>query len=155
LYFDFFNYVWGCSASFVFEQLKKEERLLRKIFGESRSVPVQALFVNGLNLRSILQSGVSTLLLRRSDGSMGVLMMHLRDAASIAEAEVVASNFLPKAGQTQNAEVQIEETVSQMIIEAKTIADFRSGLVIPAEPSPEEFRAFLLSTLPLPEEVRL
>jgi hypothetical protein len=42
-----------------------------------------------------------------------------------------------------------------MITEAKVITDFRTGLVISAEPSPEEFRALLLSALPLPAELTL
>jgi len=45
--------------------------------------------------------------------------------------------------------------VLHLIAENQTITDFRTGLVIPAESSPEEFRAFLLSALPLPPEVVL
>jgi hypothetical protein len=86
---------------------------------------------------------------------MGVLLMHLREAASAVEAEAVVRTFLPRADLNQHAEVPVGGAVLQMITEAKTITDFRTGLVIPAQPSPEEFRAFLLSSLPLPEGVRL
>lgn len=156
LYFDFFNYLWGGSAAFVFEQLKKEELLLRKIFGERdpAPAPMQGLFVTGINIRSIVPAGGNTVLLRRADGSMGVLLMHLREAACAAEAKTVVRTFLPRGDLNQHAEIQAEGAVLQMITERKDITDFRTALVIPVEPSPEQFRALLLSTLPLPVEVR-
>jgi hypothetical protein len=155
IYFDFFNYVWGSSAALIFEQLRKEERLLRRIFGELKSGPIQALFLNGFNLRFLLPSATSTLLARRADGSMGVLLTHLRDASSLVEAEVVARNYLPEGGQMHDVDMELAGPVLQMIIENKTITDFRTGLVVPAEPSPEEFRALMLSALPLPPEISL
>ena len=155
LYFDFFNYVWGGSAVFIFAQMKKEERLLRKIFGEPQPGPIQALFLNGFNLRRLVSSGTKTLLARRANGSLGILMMHLHDAASLAEAEVVARNYLPAADAASPSELEIGAEVFQMITENKTITDFRTGLVIPANPSPEEFRALMLSALPLAPEVVL
>jgi hypothetical protein len=155
LYFDFFNYVWGCSAAFVFEQVPGDGWLSKRIVAEPQPDPIQGLFLNGFNIRSILPCGAHPLLLRRADGSMGVLLMHLREAASATEAQAVARTFLPRADLNQPAEVPVEGAVLQMITETKTITDFRTGLVIPAQPSPEEFRAFLLSSLALPKEVRL
>ena len=43
--------------------------------------------------------------------------------------------------------------VVQQVIENKSLTDFRTGMVVPAQPSVEEFRALLLSALPLPPEV--
>ena len=59
---------------------------------------------------------------------------------------------------------QLEETIDalepesfgpviQHLIEKKTLTDFRSGIIVPAQPSVDEFRAMLLSALPLPVEV--
>jgi ATP-dependent Clp protease ATP-binding subunit ClpC len=154
-YADFFNYVWGSSATFLFEQLGQPERAVRRIFGESRPSPIQALFLNGFNLRYVVSPGTSTLLVRRADGSIGVLLMHLHDASSQVEAEAVARNYLPEGGRVPNAEVEIDGPVLHMITENKTITDFRTGLVISAQPSQEEFRALVLSALPLPAEVGL
>ena len=43
--------------------------------------------------------------------------------------------------------------VIQQLILNKTLTDFRTGVVVPAEPTVEESRALLLSALPLPPEV--
>lgn len=156
LYFDFLNNIWGSSAVFVFKQfarLAKEELLLRKIFGEP--VPkeqAQALFLNGFNLRCLIPSGTNTVLARRRDGNLGILMTHLHEAASEAEAEAVARNYLPENYQAPPAGVEIAESVLHMLTK-KTITDYRNGLVIPGEPQPAEFRALMLSALPLPPEI--
>jgi len=154
-YSDLFNDVWGCSAVFVFEQFNRQDRTSPRVFGELRPGPVQALFVNGLNLRFLGPPGTTTILARRADGSMGILTTHLLDASTRAEAEAITRNYLPAMGRDQNAEAQIAGPVLHLITENKTITDFRTGLVIPAEPSPDEFRALLLSALPLPPEVVL
>jgi ATP-dependent Clp protease ATP-binding subunit ClpA len=156
LYFDFLNNIWGSSAAFVFKQfarLAKEELLLRKIFGEP--VPkeqAQALFLNGFNLRFLIPSGTNTVLARRRDGNLGILMTHLHEATSETEAENVARNYLPENYQARPAPVEIAESVLHMMTK-KTITDYRNGLVIPGEPQPEEFRTMMLSALPLPPEI--
>ena len=103
----------------------------------------------------MIPTGLNTLLLRRADGSMGVLLTHLEETASQAEARTVARRFLSDPAKTTDAAATPMGPVVQWITENKTFADFRSGLVIPAKPSLEEFHALLLSALPLPPEVVL
>lgn len=150
-YHDFFANVWGVSASFLFKPLPNEELRRMKIFGERSPDSIQGLFLNGFNLRS-LETG-HLLLLRRADGLPGLLTVRLHDAPCKAEAEQAARGSHPLAGPT--TEIDSLGPVERMIIEKLTMTDFRTGLVIPAAPSPEEFRTLLLSALPLPPEVIL
>lgn len=153
LYSDFFNHVWGSSAVFLFEQSSSEERLLKQIFGEATPGPIQALFLNGFNLRHLAPPGANTLLARRVDGSMGVLTTRLRAVASRAEAQTAAQNHLLANAHEPDTGTEAAGPVLHIINENKTITDFRTGLAIPASPSPEEFRSLVLSALPLPPEV--
>jgi hypothetical protein len=156
LYFEFLNNIWGSSAAFVFKQfakLAKEELLLRNIFGES-APKAQALFLNGFNLRFLIPPGANTVLVRRRDGNLGILMTHMHEVTSEAEAEKVARKYLPENREARPVVVEIAESVLHMMT-PKTITDYRNGLIIPGEPQPEEFRALMLSALPLPPEIVL
>ena len=127
-YQDFVNGLWGGSAAVL------------------AGLTVQALYLEGCNLRELLPLGNRPILVRRTDGGLGVLVARVLEPASREEAKLAAAASL---GQP----LQAGELVWHRITEGKTIADFRTGLVIPAEPSPEEFRAFMLSSLALPWEV--
>src|SRR6266545_564239 len=154
---DFFGHLWGGSATFLFPNPGREELLLKPVFGEARSTPFQALFLKGPNLRKFLPVAGRTVLVRRADGSLGVLLLEVRDVESPAEAETLARSFAPPAAASQASAVHSETenvgAVVQMLEVNERLTDFRSGFVIPAEPSPEEFRALVLSALPLPQEV--
>jgi hypothetical protein len=155
LYFAFLNDIWGSSAAFVFKQfagLTQEELRLKTLSGEPPP-KAQALFLNGYNLRGLVPPGANTVLARRRDGNLGILMTHLHEAASQAEAENVARNYWPEKPAAGPAAFEIAESVLQMMTK-NSILDYRNGLVIPAEPQPEEFRALMLSALPLPPEIR-
>ena len=149
LYFDFFNHVWGGSAAFVFKQHTKEERLLRNIFGESPP-PIQGLFLTGFNLRSLLPAQMSTVLARRKDGSLAVVNLKMRDATSPADAKAVTENRLDAGVSSLDGAGSVTH-----LLTAKTLTDFRTGLVIPVQPERDSFRAMVLSALPLPPEIAL
>ena len=148
LYFDFFNNVWGASASFALPPFTPEESLLRNLFGEATPPAIQGVFLKGLNLRFLIPPEESAVLARRADGSLGVVNMRLVEAASATEAEALAQNRLLEGSSVANTTGSVLHLMSQ-----KTITDCRTGLIIPAKPEREEFRALMLSALPLPPEV--
>jgi hypothetical protein len=152
---QFFSEVWGCSATFLFEQFRPEEALLRVIFGETQIKPIQGLFLEGPALARLIPLGVHPLLCRRHDGSLRVTLMHARAVASKAEAGQFATACFSNDDPAGNLELPPAGGVLQMIQQGKTITDFRSGVVVPAEPSKDEFRALMLSALDLPPEVIL
>jgi hypothetical protein len=150
LYFDFFNNIWGTSASLILEEFY-EECLLRTIFGKAgpafHGLPM---FVNGFNLRFQLPPQASVLLARRTDGSLGLVSTRLLAAASVAEAESVARKHLSAGNGVAKPAGDV-----LFLMTSKTITDFRTGLIIPDKPGKEEFRALMLSALPLPPEVTI
>lgn len=148
LYFDFFNNIWGSSGSFVFKQFTPEETLLRTIFRESIPPAIQGVFLNGFNLRYLVPAQVTAALTRRTDGALGVVTARLLEAASAAEAEAVVRNHVSASDTIETAGASVLH-----LITSKTITDFRTGLIIPAKPERDEFRALMLSALPLPPEV--
>jgi hypothetical protein len=81
-------------------------------------------------------------------------MMHTRIVASKTEAEQFARYCL-SAEEADGNMTMNSGGVIQVVQGGKTITDFRTGVVVPAEPSSEEFRALMLSGLDLPREVEL
>jgi hypothetical protein len=77
--------------------------------------------------------------------------MQLLPAASEAQARARTEEL---AAVNDTIDPDTVGPVIQMIAEGRFISDFRTGLAVPALASPEEFRALLLSTLPLPVELR-
>jgi hypothetical protein len=114
---------------------------------------MQALFLSGFNLRSLISPDNNIVLVRRSDGSLGILLVHLHEVASPGEAEVIGRKYVSKTNQGPLPEINATGPVLQMMT-PKAMSDFRTGLVIPSRPQPEEFRAMVLSALPLPPEFR-
>lgn len=156
LYQQFFNEVWGCSATFLFQHFAPEEVLLRHIFGEKVGDfinPVQAVLLEGPAVARLVSSGAHTVLIRRTDG-FTLTMMHTRIVASKTEAEQFARDCLSAGDADGNMTVN-PGGIIQVVHRGKTITDFRTGVVVPAEPSNEEFRALMLSGLDLPREVEL
>ncbi len=153
MHFDFFNDIWGGSAKFLLEAITADDRFLQKLFKETNSKPTMALFLSGLNLRLLLPVASSPVLLRRSDGALGVALSHLHDADSFAAARAIAETYWPAKEEARLANQSIRGNVLQMLSQDRTLTDFRTGLVIPAKPSQEEFRALMLSALPLPPEL--
>ena len=148
LYARCLGYLWGVIASGM-DSLKKEDFLLAAISGKPQA-RIQAAFLQGLNLRRILPLPAQTILTRRQDGGLGVVLLTLIDAASELEARATVQHM---ADTIETLDPAAFGPVVQLIKEKKTLTDFRTGLAIPASASPEEFRAFFLSTLPLPPEV--
>lgn len=151
LYLDFVNYIWGCTATYI-PLLPSRGSQPSK---ESLRPPSNALYLTGLNIGQLLTPGSTPLLFRRTEGTLGIIFMHLHNAGSLVEAAAIARTLLPQSGKSPNVEESSQRNDVQMIVDAKSIIDFRTGLEIPAQPTPEEFRAFLLSALPLPAEVVL
>jgi hypothetical protein len=148
--------IWGTSTTGLIDKpgkderlLRKEELLLRKIFGETVG-RTQAIFVKGINVRRFVPAGNSTMLIRTSDGRTGFVLVTLESATTEAAARSRAKQL---ADSIDALEADSFGPVIHRLIEFKTLTDFRSGVVVPEKPSAEEFRALMLSALPLPPEV--
>jgi len=149
LFHNFVGDLWGAKAAYVLEQFAPEERLLREIFAEALPC-TQAVYIEGFNLLRILQAGGNAVFVRHATGTLSMVLTQVRPVATVKEAKDRANDFL-----TSVKEFGIEQSgpigsPALMITENKSITDFRSGLVIPARPSPEEFRALMLSALAPP-----
>ena len=131
------------------QQVAKEEKLLREIFGEP-SNRIQALFLKGVDARRFVPHPSNIILTRRANGVTGIILMSVETAPTEAEARARTKAL---ADSIDTLEPDSFGPVIQQLVEHKTLTDFRTGVVVPAEPSVEEFRAQLLSTLPLPREV--
>lgn len=110
----------------------------------------QGVFLNGINIGRFVPAGTNIILTRRSDGGTGVILVSLENATT----ETEAGARLKQLEESIDAlEPESFGPVIQRRVEKKTLTDFRTGVIVPAEPSAEEFRAMLLSALPLPAEV--
>jgi hypothetical protein len=148
--------IWGTSASSLLDQPARQERLqtreemlLRQIFGEATG-RTQGIFLKGINVRRFVTMGDSTMLIHTSDGRTGFVLVTLETATTETGARARAKEL---ADSIDALEPDSFGPVIQQIMGRKTLTDFRTGVVVPAEPSTEEFRALLLSALPLPPEV--
>jgi hypothetical protein len=112
------------------------------------------LFVKGHNLGYLLPQGAATLLVRRKDGSLGVLNLQVDATSPEAAGEFLQHRPL-SPGQTPPPPGTVNCPVIGMIAENQNITDYRSGVSIPVHPSLDDFRRWALSTLPLPGEVEL
>lgn len=107
----------------------------------------RGLWCRGLNLRLLLPAAGHRVLVRRRNGTMGILFVSVHDAADEAAARSLLGErciAAPAARGTEPAPLNL------LVHAGCTITDFRSGVVIPVTPSRDEARIGLLSTLPLP-----
>ena len=148
-YSDCLGKIWGTSGSELLGRMTKEELLLRRIFGEGHG-RAQGVLVNGMNIGRFVPAGTNIILTRRADGGTGVILMSLDTVTTETEAR---SRVKQLEDSIDALEPESFGPVIQHLVEKKTLTDFRSGVIVPAQPSTEEFRAMLLSALPLPIEV--
>ncbi len=147
-YYESFNQIWGASAvSILGPPVKNGPSYLRQI--QNAFNRVQVFYLKGLNLRRLLPAGPHCVLVRH-ENHVGVVLVSVDPVDSEAAAREAARKF------SDTKETPAPENygpVFQIIAEGKSLTDFRTGLVVPARPSADEFRALLLSALPLPPEV--
>ncbi|HEX5221139.1 MAG TPA: hypothetical protein VFZ59_16365, partial [Verrucomicrobiae bacterium] len=139
----------GVSTTNVLSHLTQEEQALKKMFGEVHS-QTQSLFLKGINPQQFLTAPSSLILTRRGDGVTGVILMSLESVETEAQAKAHTKEL---ANSIDALEPDAFGPVIQQLIHDKTLTDFRTGVVVSAQPTVEEFRALLLSALPLPTEV--
>jgi hypothetical protein len=144
-YLNFFQHLWGATVSWALEQPSFDS------YAKSGGpVPRLALFVQGCNVRRLLPLGHHTILVRRLSGSLGLIDLVWREAASLADATAQAAAWGTGAPSGTGGVIG---PVLQLLTDNKSLTDFRSGASVSAQPSEEEFRALLLSALPLPAEL--
>jgi ATP-dependent Clp protease ATP-binding subunit ClpC len=148
-YADCLGDISGVSTTGLFSHLSQEEQALKKMFGEVHS-QTQSLFLKGINPRQFVAAPSSVILTRRSDGVTGVILMSLESVETEAQAKARTKEL---ANSIDALEPGAFGPVIQQLIHDKTLTDFRTGVVVSAQPTVEEFRALLLSALPLPNEV--
>ena len=140
--------IWGVSIATLGENGMNDEAFIRHMWAAKQG-NILGFYLKGLNLRRLLPAGSHCILVRR-ENSVGIVQVRLDSIAS----EEAARGMFKKLAETKEAPAPEDHgPVLQIITEKKTLSDFRTGLVVPAKPSPEEFRALLLSALPLPREV--
>lgn len=149
LYADCLGDIPGASTTSLFEHLTPEEQLLQKVVGEVHS-RTQALLLKGVNARQLLTHPSNVILTRRADGITGVILLSLESVETEAQAKVRTKELANRMDALEPASFG---AVIQELIPGKTLTDFRTGVVVPGEPTVAEFRALLLSALPLPSEV--
>jgi hypothetical protein len=147
-YCEALNQIWGASATRIAGFGTAEESVLNEIL--NRSGRLQAFYAKGLNLRRLIPPGAHCVPIRRDDG-VGIALVTFEPIGSEAEAREFVKKF---TAEKEPPPPDDYGPVFQIITEGKTLTDFRTGLVIPARPSADEFRAMLLSALALPPEVQ-
>jgi len=135
------KHMWGCDVTELAATVSSKD--------PPSSAPPPGLWCTGWNLGLLLPLGRHQVLLRRSDGTMGLLELYMDTALDLEDARARQTLPAPHAADTQRAELL------QTLHAGHGCVDHRSGLVISADPSPEEARAMLLSILSLPEEFAL
>ena len=110
----------------------------------------QAILLQATHARCFLPADRTTILTRHADGQVGLVLMTVEEFGSETEARRLAKRL--DAGIDTLAPDDFGP-VMHLIHENRTLTDFRTGLVVPAEPSVEEMRALLLSALQLPQEL--
>lgn len=146
-YCESLNQIWGASATRVVGQDANDaaiRAMLKGLLGF-----FEAFYVKGLNLRRLIPPGAHCVPIRRDNG-VGIVLVTFEPAGSEEEARDIAKKLVEK----EPPPPEDFGPVFQIITENKTLTDYRTGLVIPAAPSAEEFRAVLLSALALPPEVQ-
>jgi hypothetical protein len=133
----------------LFADETQEALLLKSIFGEYMP-RTQAIFLQGLSLHAFLPGATSTILTRRHNGGTGLVLMSVEPVASETGAKKRAKEM---AASIDTLTPDTFGPVIQRVVENESLADFRTGVVVPAKPSAEEVRALLLSALPLPPEL--
>ena len=146
---NFFAQLWGATAAFLFPHRTDEDRVLRFILSKNTE-RIQALHFTGVPWKQLLPAPAATVLVRRFDGSLGMIQLSVMDVAAKADAHSIA-----RQANELGEKVPLDAfgAISHLIIQGKSITDCRSGLIVPAKPSTEEFRAAVLAGLPLPQEV--
>jgi ATP-dependent Clp protease ATP-binding subunit ClpC len=148
IYLETLGHVWGVSITPILGEKEMNEAMLRHMRA-GRPGYLHGFYLKGLNLRRLLPAGSHCVLVRR-ENNVGILQVTLDSISS----EEAARETFKKLEESKEAPAPEEHgPVFQIITENKSLTDFRTGLVVSARPSPEEFRALLLSALPLPREV--
>lgn len=123
------------------------------LLSEILSIAEQAVWCRGLNLARLLPTKPACVLVRRGDGTLGVLLIE----TCFANSEVECRAWLKQrwqGGGSASGNLSLGRAIHALVV-GKTITDLRSGVAVPAEAAPEEARAFLLSALPLPPELKV
>ena len=103
--------------------------------------------------RAAIPSEPGFVLVRRPDGSLGLLHLELREAASVEEAEALAKTSTSQPGSYLAVHELVEAADGQI-----TLTDFRSGWELTCPKDDLAIRGglnLLLSALPLPKEISL
>jgi hypothetical protein len=129
------------------------EQDLPPLISQATPAPAAAIWCQDGHLRHALPAEKSCILVRRGDGTMGGILVSLRLARSTEEVRaLLAQESEPADSGAGTAALGL---VIHSLAASNELTDLRSGLVVPANPSADQTRAFLLSALPLPAEFHL
>jgi len=137
---------WGYSVESLWPQLATSpETFVNTSLEGSPAQSIQGLIVRGPGARQLLQPQLGLHLRRLSNGHLRLVQLHLLEIPT-AEAARVALERLAR----QTASSDLTAPLIRFSTEGKGYVDYRSGLRLPPEPSTDEWRAAVLSALPLP-----
>ena len=114
--------------------------------------PAAAIWCSDGNLRRALPAGESFVLVRRADGTQGGIRVSLRPASSASALRALLDQESEPAGGGAASPESLGPVIHSLAV-ANELTDFRSGRVVPANPTGQQARAFLLSALALPAEL--
>jgi ATP-dependent Clp protease ATP-binding subunit ClpC len=143
--------LWGCTAKRLLG-LKPVEAGLEIMMGNTRRL--QGVWLEGPQVRLLLPAAGSKVLVRQADGKLGVVSLSYPEATTAQQADSYYRSLPVMSGRETNVASESCEYV-HLVAQGKSIADLRSGAVAELEADHDSARAFLLSALPLPAELRI
>ena len=115
--------------------------------------PTTALWCQGRNLRRVLPVTPAIVWVRRADGTLGGILMAVALANSALEMRAMVTVEAGRAKPERPGPPALGPIVHLWASDGR-LTDFRNGLAVRGSTSVDETRAFLLSALPLPAELK-
>lgn len=136
---------WGFTVQRVWPSMRDPtEYYINACVEKNRGLCFPALVIQGPGARAWLSTQTGIHLHRAKDGGLSLFQAHLLDLTTVESARATFDSWPHVHTSTSQALPTISESV-----EGRGYINYRSGLRLPDEPSAEEWRASLLSALPL------
>lgn len=136
---------WGYTVQMVWPAMRDPTQyFIDANVEKNRGMCFPALVIQGPGARAWLSTQSGIHLHRAKDGGLSLFQSHLLDRHSVESARATFDSWT----HVHTSTLQILPTVSEYL-EGRGYTNYRSGLRIPDQPSAEEWRASLLSALPL------
>lgn len=126
----------------------KEGALGQALLGQPGSRTMGA-YVQGSQLRRLFPTSPSTLLVRDHHGRLGLVLLTVEEVSNL---EAARKRWRALDASLETLAPDDFGPVTHQFTEGRGLEDYRTGLHLPTEPTPEQMRDLLLAGLPLPAE---